>query len=328
MPERLGDGYPVHLCPAPHLPSTECPPVADAGLRKTPKTGRTSPATVPQMITVEPLQATLGAVVQGVRLAQLSDADWARVHAAFLDHAILVFPGQHLTEEEQRAFGARFGAFEHIVGTEGLTPITNQLRDGSLRTAEDPVMHILKGNEGWHTDSSYMPIAAKASMLSAHIVPKNGGQTEWADMRAAYDALPAATKARIADLSAYHSLNYSQAKLGYNDAPKGAYGYDVEEPPLRPLVKVHPETGRPSLFIGRHAYGIPGMDPAESERLLDELLDFACRRPRTYEHQWQVGDLVLWDNRCVLHRARPWDLSEPRLMKHTRIKGELATEGV
>lgn len=281
------------------------------------------------MITVEPLQATLGATVRGVRLAALGDDEWSVVHAAFLEHAVLVFPEQHLSGDEQAAFGSRFGRFERLTGAnEGLTPITNRLKDGTLRPEDDPVMHILKGNEGWHTDSSYMPLAAKASMLSAHIVPAEGGHTEWADMRAAYDVLPADVKERIAGLSAYHSIEWSQAQLGFTDAPAGAYGYGVENPPLRPLVKIHPETGRPSLFIGRHAHAIPGLESEESEQLLDGLLDNACQPPHLYEHDWQVGDLVVWDNRCVLHRARPWDYTVPRLMKHTRIQGELASEGV
>jgi len=280
------------------------------------------------MFSVAPLPSTLGAVVTGVRLADLTESDWNKVYRAFLEHAVLVFPGQHLTSDEQAAFGRRFGPFEPITANEGLTPITNLQKDGSLRDADDPIMHIIRGNEGWHTDSSYMPISAKASVLSAHIVPSTGGQTEWADMRAAYDALDAAMKARIEGLSAFHSIVYSQRRRGWDDAPQGAYGYSVENEPLRPLVKVHPETGRKSLFIGRHAHDIPGLDPDESERLLEELLDFACRPPRTYEHQWTPGDVIVWDNRCVLHRARPWDLNEPRLMKHTRIKGDPVTEGV
>jgi alpha-ketoglutarate-dependent taurine dioxygenase len=104
------------------------------------------------------------------------------------------------------------------------------------------------------------------------------------------------------------------------------YGFQDGEPPLRPLVKVHPETGRPSLFIGRHAHAIPGLPAADSEKLLDELLDFACRPPRTWQHDWQPGDLAIWDNRCVLHRARPYDHGEARKMVHTRIAGDPASE--
>jgi len=187
-------------------------------------------------------------------------------------------------------------------------------------------MQIMRGNEGWHTDSSYMPLAAKASVLSAHTVPASGGQTEWADMRAAYDALDDATRERIANLTASPPLKRSQARIGHTDASTSYYGFHDGDPPLRPLVKVHPVTGRPALYIGRHAYGIPGIDPLESEKLLDELLEAACRTPRVYEHAWQPGDVAIWDNRCLLHRARPYDHSEARTMRHTRIAGDPATE--
>jgi alpha-ketoglutarate-dependent taurine dioxygenase len=160
-------------------------------------------------------------------------------------------------------------------------------------------------------------------VLSARVVPRSGGDTEWADMRAAYDALDDATRRRIANLRAYHSIVYSQAKAGFGST----VGYGMSESPqLRPLIKVHPVTGRPALFIGRHAHAIPGLEPDESDRLLSDLLDAACRPPRIYRHHWEPGDVVVWDNRCVLHRACEWDLTEPRVMVHTRVAGDPATE--
>ena len=275
---------------------------------------------------IEPTGATLGAIVTDVRLASLDETAWREIEKAFLERAVLVFPGQHLTARDQVALGLRFGEIEHLYGDAGVVPISNQRRDGSLLEDHEPAMQIMRGNEGWHTDSSYMPLAAKASLLMADVVPSAGGETEWADMRAAYDALDDATRARIEGLSAYHSLRYSQARIGHTDDFEGGYGYGVADPPLRPLVKRHPVTGRPSLFIGRHAYGIPGLDEEESERLLDELLAFACRPPRLFRHAWRPGDVAIWDNRCLLHRARPFDHREPRLMKHTRIAGDPATE--
>ena len=277
------------------------------------------------MIHVEPLDATLGAVVTGVRLAALDDDTWRSIDDAFHEHAVLVFPGQGLTTDEQRAFGLRFGELDSLNESHGYVPIANTERDGSVRPASDPLMAILRGNQGWHTDSSYMPVSAKASMLSAHVVPEHGGNTEWADMRAAYDALDPDLRARVDALTAYHSIVYSQLRAGEN-LVDGAYGYDVEEEPRRPLVKVHPVTGRKALFIGRHAHGIPGLTEEESTALLDELMSFACQPPRVYTHHWTVGDLVVWDNRCVLHRAEPWDWSEPRVMVHTRIAGDPVTE--
>lgn len=274
-------------------------------------------------LTIEPTYATLGAVVTGVRLADLDDATWRVIEDAFHEHAVLIFPGQHLTNEEQQAFGLRFGEFDSL-SANGLTPITNQMKDGTLVDPSHPGLTILKGNEGWHTDSSYMKVSAKCSMLSARVVPTIGGTTEWADMRAAYDLLSDEMKALVGNLSAYHSIVYSQRKMGYAVVP-GSYGHDEVDPPRRPLVKVHPVTGRPALYIGRHAYGLEGMSDEESEAFLDSLVELACQAPRVYAHPWQVGDLVVWDNRCVLHRARPWNLREARSMLHTRIKGE-ATE--
>ena len=136
-------------------------------------------------------------------------------------------------------------------------------------------------------------------------------------------------RARIAGLSARHSLHYSQSKLGHQakaGSEYSGYGFQVKDPPLRPLVKIHPETGRPALMIGRHAYGIPGLDEQESDALLQELLDFACQAPRVHHHHWAPGDAVLWDNRCLMHRATPWDMREPRIMYHSRIAGDPVSE--
>jgi alpha-ketoglutarate-dependent taurine dioxygenase len=277
-------------------------------------------------LTITPTGATLGAIVTGVDLANLNDAEWAAIERAFLAHAVLIFPDQHLSDAAQIDFGRRFGTIEQLVADREIVPISNQRADGTLMQDDEFGMQLMRGNEGWHTDSSYMPLAAKASVLSAHVVPSTGGQTEWADMRAAYDALDEGTKVRIATLSAYHSLYYSQGRIGHKAAVGSSYGFHTDDPPLRPLVKVHPATGRKSLFIGRHAYGIPGLAPEESERLLADLATFACQEPRTYSHAWRPGDVVVWDNRCVLHRARPFDHREPRVMKHTRVAGDPASE--
>ena len=274
---------------------------------------------------VQRLDATLGAVLTGVRLAELDDATWREIERAFHEHAVLVFPDQHLTSDEQKGFARRFGALEEQLAADGTVPISNAGRDGQLLEPGNPILDILRGNEGWHTDSSYMAVAAKASMLSAHVVPPEGGTTEWADMRAAYDALDDGTRELVHTLSAHHSLVWSQRRIGANPEVGTFYGYSEDEP-LRPLVKIHPVTGRPALFIGRHAHAIPGMTEEESVELLDRLLDAACRPPRLYEHHWTVGDLVVWDNRCVLHRAHPWPLDQPRKMRHTRVSGDPVTE--
>jgi alpha-ketoglutarate-dependent taurine dioxygenase len=275
---------------------------------------------------VEPLDATFGAVLTGLKLAQLDDAAFARLHETWLEYALLLFPAQHLTKAEQVAFAKRFGDLEFA-----LAPLSNVRADGTLRLDDesDDVVKVLKGNMGWHCDSTYMPVQAKGAVFTAHVVPSSGGETGWADMRAAYDALDDETRLRIADLSAYHSLYYSQSKLGHRPtegSDYSGYGFHGQDPPLRPLVKIHPETGRPTLLIGRHAYGIPGMHADESERLLQDLVDFACQPPRIYHHAWSPGDSVVWDNRCLLHQACPWDMNEPRVMYHSRIAGDPKTE--
>jgi alpha-ketoglutarate-dependent taurine dioxygenase len=274
---------------------------------------------------VEPLDATLGAVVTGVRLADLDDPTWTAIEDAFHQHAVLVFPAQHLSGAEQKAFARRFGALEEQLGPEGTVAITNATKDGHVLEPGHPVLDILRGNEGWHTDSSYMPVSARASMLSAQVVPTEGGTTEWADMRAAFDALDDETRSLVVTLAAHHSLLWSQRRIGAEPEVGSFYGY-VEDEPLRPLVKAHPATGRPSLFIGRHAHAIPGMTEEASIELLDRLLDVACRPPRRYEHHWTVGDLVVWDNRCVLHRGHPWPSDQRRLLRHTRVSGDPVTE--
>lgn len=275
---------------------------------------------------VAPLDSTLGAVVTGVRLSTLDDTTWREVEDAFHEHAVLVFPDQHLSSDEQKAFARRFGSLEEELAPDGTVPITNTTKDGRVLEPGNPILDILRGNEGWHTDSSYMPVSARASMLSAEVVPAHGGTTEWADMRAAYDALDDDTRSLVHTLSAHHSLVWSQRRIGANPQIGAFYGYRDDEP-LRPLVKIHPATNRPALFIGRHAHAIPGMSEQESIELLDRLLDDACRPPRLYEHHWIVGDLVVWDNRCVLHRAHPWPHDEHRVMRHTRVSGNPVTEG-
>jgi len=277
--------------------------------------------------TVMPIEGlSLGAVVTNIDLANLDEPTWRIVEDAFIKHAALVFPGQHLNDADQVAFGKRFGDIEILrEGKEGVQ-ISNKNPDGSIMKSDEQRFKSLRGNEGWHLDSTYMPMAAKAGLLSALVVPPEGGETELADMRAGYEALDAVTQARIEDLSAYHSLYASQAKMGYKFETGAAYGYHDKGAPLRPLVKVHPVTGRKCLCIGRHAYRIPGMEDQDAQSLLDDLLDRAARAPRVYTHHWTVGDLLIWDNRCVLHRARPYDFNETRILQATRIAGDPTSE--
>ena len=277
---------------------------------------------------IEPIEGvTLGASITGIDLNRLGSDEWRTVEEAFLEYAVLVFPAQHLGAGAQVAFGKRFGEIE-LLREDGIeAPLfSNKKLDGTVLQPDDFRFQVLRGNEGWHMDSTYMPLSAKAGLLSAIEVPASGGETEFADMRAAWDALDTATRDRIARLSAYHSLYASQAKIGYQVDTGAGYGYHDKGAPIRPLVKTHPVTGRKALQIVRHIYRIPGMDDGDAQALIDDLLQRACVPPRVYTHRWQPGDLLVWDNRCVLHRARPYDRAEPRVLQATRIAGDPATE--
>jgi alpha-ketoglutarate-dependent taurine dioxygenase len=274
---------------------------------------------------------TFGATVTGVDLRSLDDTTFAELHAAFLEHGLLVFPGQDLDEQASADFGRRFGELEF-----GGLPLANIRRNkdgtlGQLLDVDSQTMRTNIGNEGWHTDSTYKPISSKCAMLSAVVVPDEGGQTEFADQRAAYAALDAETRACIADLSAYHSTNFSQANdLGDfpDTSPDGAYASIYHgEAYLRPLVKVHPETGAANLFVGRHAFAIPGLSREESRELVRSLVEFVVSdERRVYRQEWQPGDTVVWDNRFVLHRACEYDYSKPRYLIGTRVAGDETSE--
>lgn len=278
---------------------------------------------------VTPLDRTFGAIVTDLSIDGIDDDTWAELHATWIEYALLIFPAQFPTKDVQNAFARRFGELEFTA-----TPISNIDRDGTVHAAaDDDIVKSLRGNEGWHHDSTYMPVQAKGAVFSAEIIPSSGAATGWADMRAAYDALDDLTRERVSGLRARHSIRYSQARAGLLPSKRNdrggydQYGYHDLDVPLRPLVKVHPDTGRPNLLIGRHAHDVEGMDPADSERFLDELNEWACGADgRTYHHQWEVGDTVVWDNRRLMHRATPFDMTEPRRMWHTRIAGDPATE--
>ena len=284
---------------------------------------------------IEPLDATFGAKITGPKLTELNDETFHTLYQAWLEYGLLIFPAQFLGHQEQIGFAKRFGDLEFE-----LAAISNVTDDGNLRPTDgsDDMMKVIFGNMGWHHDSTYMPVQAKGAVFTAEVVPDTGGATGFADMRAAYDALTPQMQDKVESLRAHHSLYHSQAKLGHEGkrgshnkdfgTEEGYNGYGFHDGPvsIHPLVKTHPETGRKNLLIGRHAYDIIGMDKDESTALLDELADFACQAPRIYHHQWRPGDAVLWDNRCLMHQATPWPMDQPRIMWHSRIAGNDATE--
>ena len=247
-------------------------------------------------------EATLGAIVDDIDLPELDASTWPLIEAAFHQHAVLVFPGQHLDDAAHLGFSRWFGPLERATAVPkpgqraDFTRLANTDGDGAV--VHDPasrVVQSLVGNQEWHSDSSFKRVAAKASILSALVVPTRGGETQFADMRAGYDALSEEEKVRIDALVARHVF------------AGDAYLTEAEREILAPvehrLVQRHPSTGRCSLFVGRHARDIVGLDSEVGRRLIDELREHACRAPRIYTHRWSVGDVVVWDNRCVLHRG-------------------------
>ena len=276
---------------------------------------------------VEPLDRSFGAKVYDLTLADLDQIEASEIYELWLKYALLIFPAQNLSNDQQIKFAKNFGALEF-----DLSPISNVRNDGSIRDAnDDDIVKSLRGNMEWHHDSTYMPIQAKGAVFTAHKVPSKGGETGWADMRAAYDGLSQSMKEKINDLSAYHSYEWSQKeRFGHKD-PKvsefNSYGFDIDPKPLRPLVKTHNETGQKCLTIGRHINKIPGMSDLEAQNLARELEEFACsNKDWVYHHSWEVGDAVIWDNRCLMHQACMWDLSEGRIMYHSRIEGDPISE--
>ena len=268
-----------------------------------------------------------GAVVTDIELSDLNDETFSLILAALLKYGFLLFPTQFLSDQENIEFGQRFGELEF-----GASPMSNQekLAEGhyeKIFSIESQRMRTNVGNEAWHTDSTYKPISSKCAMLSAVTVPTEGGETELADMRAGYAALDQAMRDHIENLSAYHSTQYSQANDLGDFPPQDTDSIYHGEAYLRPLVKVHPETGIKNLFVGRHAFGIPGLTRIESRQLLKELLEFVVSEPsRVFSHKWQPGDTLLWDNRALLHRARSYDYGSARVLTGTRVAGDPKTE--
>ena len=254
----------------------------------------------------------------------------AEVEAAMDKYAVLVFHGQDITDEQQLAFALNFGEREKARGgtvvkkedyrlTTGLNDVSNLGKDGKP-LARDSRAHLFNlGNCLWHSDSSFRPVPAKFSLLSARVVNHKGGNTEFADMRAAYDALGEETKAEIEDMICEHSLMYSRGSLGfldYSDEEK-----EMFKPVLQRLVRTHPVHRRKSLYLSSHAGAIKGMSMPEGRLLLRDLNEHATQPEFVYVHKWTLHDLVMWDNRQTMHRVRRYDQSQPRDMRRATVAG-------
>jgi alpha-ketoglutarate-dependent 2,4-dichlorophenoxyacetate dioxygenase len=258
----------------------------------------------------------------------------AAIEAGMDRFAVLVFHGQSFDDETQLTFSRNFGELEISSGGEMSKPedrrlklemadISNLDRDNRMRAADDNVRLNALGNRLWHSDASFRAIPAKYSLLSARIVPGSGGNTEFADMRAAYDALDDATKAEIEDLVTEHSNAYSRELIGFPKQAYGAHNQDKLRPVRHRLVRTHPVTGRKSLYLSAHIGTIVGWPVPEARAFIRDLTEHATQRCFVHAHVWQPGDLVIWDNRTTMHRARRYDdLKEVRDMRRTTIRGD------
>ena len=277
-------------------------------------------------ITVTPTGAALGAEVGGIDLRHISDADFAAVYRAWLDHSVLLLRGQVLTDDDLIGFSRRFGALDwapiqengrrFVDGHPEIYVVSNVIENGVA------IGSLGAGEAVWHTDMSYLEDPPKASMLYAIEVPPSGGNTGFTTMYGAYNELPDALQRRIAGLrvkhdGTYNSGGYVREGVTATDDPREAPGT------YHPIVCTHPETGRKCLYLGRrrNAY-IEGMELADSEALLDEVWRYATLDTLTWYNTWRVGDVVLWDNRCTMHRRDPFDASSRRIMHRTQMKGE------
>ncbi len=283
-------------------------------------------------LTITPVHPVLGARVEGVDLAApMDDATFTQIHDAFQEHSVLVFPGQRLDDETQMAFTTRFGPLEKTIRSigqehrlgENMVDLSNvdPKAEDRLMGWSDRRMLYQSGNQLWHTDSSFKPVPAMASLLSGREVPPTGGETEYVSMRHAWATLPAETRRRLEGRVAVHSILYSRSTIA-----QGLFDPEHETalPPVRQaLVRTNPHHGRKSIYIGSHAWYIEGLPYDESRRLLDDLLAHTTRPECVYQHRWTQWDLVMWDNRCVLHRGRPWDAERyRRVMRRTTLAGE------
>ena len=254
-------------------------------------------------LVVSPLSEIMGAEIENVDLsAPLPDAVFAQIGRAFLDHKLLVFRGQALSSGQIQAFAERFGPIEvHTVRRpdgsvlDGVHAVTNLDADG--KPSQKP--HI-NANYFWHSDKSHYAAPALLSMLYAVELPPDGGETEFANMAMAYADLPPVRKRRIEGLKVENDFEYAMTNVGkvLTEDERQA-----TPPVVHPLVRTHPETGVRSLFVGMYSRAIVGMPEAQGRALIKELLDFATQPRFTFRHQWQLGDLVVWDNRCLNHRA-------------------------
>ena len=283
---------------------------------------------------IDPARPTFIGEVSGIDLTRrLTEEEVSAIHAGMDRFGVLVFHDQHFEDEQQIAFSRQLGTLEEATGdimsekdrrfSMDLNDISNLDKNGELLPRDDRRRLFGLGNLLWHSDSSFKEVPAKYSMLSARKIPAAGGNTEFADMRAAYDALDSETKREVHDLICLHSQIFSRGVLGFDDFT------DAERAKWAPvrqgLVRRHPNTGRLSLYLASHAGGIEGWPMPEARSFLRDLNEHATQRQFVYAHVWRPWDLVMWDNRVTMHRARRYDPKEVRDMRRTTLTNEVSS---
>jgi alpha-ketoglutarate-dependent 2,4-dichlorophenoxyacetate dioxygenase len=286
---------------------------------------------------IRALHPLIGGEVEGIDLrAPLGPEEVAAIEAGMDRYAVLVFRDQDLTDDQQVAFSRTFGELERPGAASNITrpeerrlgpwlaDLSNLDREQRVLERDDRQRMFNLGNRLWHSDSSFRPVPAKYSILSGRIVPAKGGDTQFADMRAAYDRLDGETKALVEDLVCEHSLMYSRGLLGFGELSEAERANFV--PVRQRLVRVHPVSGRKSLYLSSHAGGILGWPVPEARAFLRDLNEDATARELVYSHHWRRHDLVMWDNRQTMHRVRRFDETQTRDMRRTTVAGEAMTE--
>jgi alpha-ketoglutarate-dependent 2,4-dichlorophenoxyacetate dioxygenase len=285
-------------------------------------------------LNITPLHPVFAAEITGVNLAKPFDEDvLVEIVAAMDTYTVCVFPGQLLSDEMQIAFSRRLGPLEttrkanrpgykHRLDLH-VSDISNLGLDNKILPRENHRRMNDLGNRMWHTDSSFKRTPAKYSLLSARTIPDSGGETQVADLRAAYDALPDRKKQEIEGLVAMHSVMLSRAKIGFIDFTPEEQKSEAPVPQV--IVRIHPGSGRKTLYLASHAGEIVGMPLPEGRMLLNDLIDHATQPQFVYTHTWRENDLVIWDDRCSMHRAREYDVTVVRDMHRTTVADDAPT---
>ena len=275
---------------------------------------------------VRPLTPRLGAELSGVVLADdMSDDTFGAIYAAFLRYQVLLFPPQDVPPARQVAFARRFGEVQiHVMNQYHADGFPELYRLSNLDDNGRPKgRHPDKGTLEWHTDGSWSRVSGQATIIYGEVMPETGGETHFCDMYEAYERLTPAWKARIAGLRAVHNLNFSRTRR-HGEDPMTEEQRRAKPPVDQPIVRTHPETGRKCIYLGDHAESIVGMPYAEGRALIEELNALAVHADLTYEHRWTPRELILWDNRCVMHRATAYDpATQGRVIRRCTVLGEV-----